>query len=83
MTDELYRACRQAVHVLLPDGTRMRAGRACLFILGELGWRRLAHAASWPPLSWLVELGYRCVANHRSFWNRILFRRVPGERAGP
>lgn len=60
------------MHVLTRDGRTLRAGRASLFILGELGWRRTARIAALPPLVWLVELGYRLVAEHRRFWSRIL-----------
>ena len=66
MTPHLYRACSLAVHVLTADGQVLRAGRAGLFILAELGW-----PVRWldrRPWIWLVEWAYCFVANHRSFF---------------
>ena len=73
MTDEIHRACPTAVHVLTADGQVLRAGRAVLFILAELGYRRLASALGTWPLIVFVEWGYRVVARHRSFFSRFLF----------
>jgi predicted DCC family thiol-disulfide oxidoreductase YuxK len=75
MTPELEAACEQAVHVVAPDGTTLRAGRAILFIFGELGWRTSCRILSLPPLVWLVEAVYWVVARNRYFFSRLLFRR--------
>lgn len=75
MTPSLYTACEQAVHVVRADGTVLRAGRACLFIVGELGWGWFARLLARPPFVWAVELGYRIVATNRSFFARFLFTR--------
>jgi len=74
MTPVLYAACKDAIHVVEANGTALRAGRACLFILDELGWHRAARIFAGPPLIWLVELSYRIVAANRSFFSRYLFR---------
>lgn len=74
MTPELERACVRAVHVVTCQGDTLSAGRATLFILGELGWRRTAAVLRLPPFIWFVELGYRLVADHRPFFDRFLFR---------
>lgn len=74
MTPELERACREAVHVITPDGRILRAGRASLYVLERMGWRRCAKLLRLPPLLWLVELGYRLVAAHRGLASRLLFR---------
>ncbi|MBV9468010.1 MAG: DUF393 domain-containing protein [Abitibacteriaceae bacterium] len=74
MTPELAAACAQAVHVIKTDGIILRAGRATLFILEQLGWVPLARLLLCPPLIWLVELGYRLIANHRMFFSRFFFR---------
>lgn len=74
MTPELRAACKRAVHVLTRDGRRLRAGRASLFILGEIGYRRAAGVLSVPPLVWLAELGYWIVARNRQLFSRFLFR---------
>ena len=74
MTPALYAACERAIHVLQPDGTLLRAGRASLFILSRIGWGRVARLLILPPFIWAVELGYWIVAHNRSFFARILFR---------
>ena len=74
MTDALAARCARAVHVLAPDGTLLAGGRAWLFVLERLGWRRLARAFGTRPLVWLVEAGYWLVAGNRRWLSRILFR---------
>ena len=74
MTPELNRACREAVHVITTDGRVLRAGQASLFVLVEIGYPDwLIYPLTWPPLLWLVELGYRLVAQNRSFFGKFLF----------
>jgi predicted DCC family thiol-disulfide oxidoreductase YuxK len=75
MTPALYAACARALHVVKADGTVLRAGRAFLFILDELGWRWRARLLALPPFVWFVELGYALVANYRAFFSRLMFRR--------
>jgi predicted DCC family thiol-disulfide oxidoreductase YuxK len=74
MTPELARACSQAIHLIAPDGRVSRAGRAAVELLALLGWRRTATLLGRRPLIWLVEVGYRIVADHRPFFARFLFR---------
>ncbi len=74
MTDALARRCARAVHVLAPDGTLLRAGRASLFVLGRIGFPRLARWLGRPPLAWAVEAGYWVVARNRAFFARFFFR---------
>jgi len=76
MTPDLAAACAEAVHVFAADGTRLRGGRAVLFVLEGLGWRRTSRLLGLPPLVWLVELGYRGVARNR----RLVSRLLPAER---
>jgi len=75
MTPELRAACSRAVHVVTAEGTVLRAGRACLWVLERTGHRPLARALSLPPLVWAVELGYWLVARNRELASRVLFRR--------
>jgi len=75
MTPALYAACERAIHVLKPDGTLLRAGRATLFILEQIGWGWGARLLMVPPFVWAVELGYWIVSHNRSFFARFLFRR--------
>ncbi len=74
MTPELRAVCRDAVHVLAIDGRVFRAGRACLFVLEQLGWRRAAAIGRVAPFVWLVEAAYRFVASHRPWASRMLRR---------
>jgi len=74
MTPALRLACARAVHVCTRDGRTLVAGRAALFILEDLGWRRSSRLLALPPLVWCVELGYRLVARNRHFFGRFLFR---------
>ena len=62
MTPALHEQCEQAMHVVLPAQHRLRGGRACLYILRVIGYRRTAAVFSLWPLSWVVDLGYDIVA---------------------
>lgn len=73
MTPELAHACERAIHVLTRDGRTLRAGRASMFLLGHLGYRRTAAVLSIPPLIWCVELGYWIVARNRVLFSKFLF----------
>lgn len=73
MTEALQAACAEAVHTISPDGRVMRAGRAALWIMAELGWPRLARLLGTWPFIVLVELGYRLIANNRPLLGRLLF----------
>lgn len=75
MTPALYEACRHAVHVVLPDGQVLRAGRAALFVLDRIGYRAFARIMAIPPMIWGVELGYWLVARNRAFFSNFLFTR--------
>ena len=75
MTPALVEDARRAVQVITGDGRRLAGGRAGLFVLEEIGWHPvLARLGRHWPLVWLVDLGYRIVAGHRSFFARFLFR---------
>ena len=76
MTDELAQRCRTAVHVLMPDGGTLSAGRACLYVLERLGWTTVARVGRLPPLIWAVELGYWLVARNRGWLGSVLPWRV-------
>jgi hypothetical protein len=74
MTPALYAACVRAVHVVAAEGRVLRAGRACLFILDQIGYHRFARLFSRRPLIWATELGYWLVARNRAFIGRFLLR---------
>jgi predicted DCC family thiol-disulfide oxidoreductase YuxK len=78
MSPELALACEKAMHVVRADGGLLRAGRATLFILHELGWRISARILGAPPLIWFFELGYWVVARNRHLFSRLMFRREIG-----
>lgn len=74
MTPELYEACKKAIHVITAEGRLIRAGRAGMFILEEVGYPAwLIRPFTWPPLVWFTELGYELIANNRRFFSRFLF----------
>ena len=75
MTPELRKACSRAVHLLTADGELLRAGRACLWVLQQVGHPVLARVLALPPLVWAVEVGYWLVARNRQLASRFLFRR--------
>jgi len=74
MTPQLRAACARAVHVRTTDGQLLRGGRAALFVLQQIGYRRLARALAQKPFVWLVEFAYSIVARNRAFFSRFLFR---------
>jgi predicted DCC family thiol-disulfide oxidoreductase YuxK len=74
MTPAVREANRTAVHVYTADGRWLRGGRASLFVLEQIGWPRLARVARLPPLIWLVEAGYRLMADNRRFFSRLVWR---------
>lgn len=73
LTPQLRAACEQAIHVLMADGRILRAGRATLFILENVGWSTWAQMLALPPFIWLVEVGYKFVAGRRHLFSRFLF----------
>lgn len=75
MTVALYEQCQLAVHVIFPDGTRLRGGKACLYILCALGYHRTAAILGLRPLCWLVDASYHIVARNRSLFSRFFFTR--------
>lgn len=75
MTPELYQACARAVHVVTADGRVLKAGRAALFVLRQIGFGPLAAVASVPPFVWMVEVGYWMVARNRMLFSRFMFKR--------
>ena len=81
MTPQLYEACQQAVHVLTTEGQVLRAGRAVMFLLEQIGYPRwLIRPFTWPPLIWFTELGYWIVANNRPFFSSFLFTESEDEK---
>jgi len=71
MTEAIRARCESAVVLILPGGDTLDGGRACLAVLGLLGWRRTAAILSAPPLVWAVEAGYRLVARNRNRLGRF------------
>lgn len=72
MTDALEARCARAVHVITPEGDVLSGGRASLYALEQVGWRRFAVACSRPPLLWLIEAGYWLVARNRGLLSRLV-----------
>ncbi|MFT4977348.1 MAG: putative DCC family thiol-disulfide oxidoreductase YuxK [Myxococcota bacterium] len=61
------------MHIIMPDGTVLRAGYGTLVVLREVGWWWMA-PFMWPPLLWLVELGYQIIARNRILFSKVIFR---------
>ena len=79
MTPALALACEEAVHVVRPNGEILRAGRAVLFALETIGFTKSSRILRTPPFIWLVEIGYRLVAQNRhrlNRWIRPILRRA-------
>lgn len=75
VTPGLREDFKHAAYVFTDDGRVLRAGRAALFVLEELGlggW--LPRLLARPPMIFFVELGYTLVARNRKFFSRFLFR---------
>lgn len=66
MTPELLRRCQQALHVRFHDGRLLQGGDACIYILKALGYRRTASMLGLWPFQWLINIGYKLVAQNRS-----------------
>lgn len=79
MTPALAAACDRAVHLVLPDGRQLKAGRAVLHVLARLGYPGMRLLAL-PPLVWMVEAAYWVVARNRLAFSRWFF---PCEDGGP
>ncbi len=75
MTPELYEQCELEMHVVISDGSWLRGGEACLFVLGVLGYHRTAAILGLRPLQWLVDMSYHIVARNRALFSRFLFTR--------
>jgi predicted DCC family thiol-disulfide oxidoreductase YuxK len=66
-------------HVKELDTGRMLDGAAGFVRLWRAmpaPWRQLGVVASWPPVTWLLELGYRVTLRVRPVMTRYLFKRT-------
>ncbi len=81
MTDAIYDACHDAIHLVLPDGEVLRGGDACRHLLEDSShWRAAGALMRVPPVSWLLEPGYATVARNRMVFSRVFFT---GKRGKP
>ena len=75
MTDELRRISRHSMIVVTNGGRQLVGGRAVLFVLQTVGWHpSVMRFAARRPLVWVIDAGYRLVANNRQFFSRFFFR---------
>ena len=74
MDEATREACQRAIHVIKPDGTVLRAGRATLYVLEQIGWGTFARFLGYPPMIWFVEIVYWLVARNRRFFSKFMFR---------
>jgi predicted DCC family thiol-disulfide oxidoreductase YuxK len=74
MTDVIYDACHDAIHLVLPDGEVRRGGDACRWLLDHSShWRAAGALLHVPPVSWLLEPGYSTVARNRMVFSKMFF----------
>lgn len=74
MTPGLYEACEHAAHVITADKQLLKAGRAGMFILEEIGYPAwLVRPLAVPPLVFLTETGYYMIARNRTFFSKFMF----------
>jgi hypothetical protein len=62
------------VQVVFPDGRRLAAGRAALFVLEQLDCGRVARAFTRRPWIAMAEAAYRFTARHRGGLSRVWSR---------
>lgn len=66
------------MQVITRDGRRFSGGGAVLFVLETVGWHPVVmRLARRRPVIWIVNGGYRVVADHRNAFSRIFFRSRP------
>src|SRR5205807_10480261 len=63
MTEALARRCAHAIHVLTPEGVVLSAGRASIYLMAEVGWRRFSAVFSSRTQIWFVEAASRLVSD--------------------
>lgn len=73
MDDQLREKCREAVQVVMNDGTLYSAGMACAIVIEQIGFRKLGRFMQWRAVRPFVEWGYRRVANNRHLVGRLIF----------
>jgi predicted DCC family thiol-disulfide oxidoreductase YuxK len=73
MTPEMLETCETSVQVVTSDGVTIGGGRAVLFVLGQLGWKRFERFFTHRALIGIVEAVYKVVATNRVFFSKLLF----------
>jgi predicted DCC family thiol-disulfide oxidoreductase YuxK len=77
MTPELREECKEAVHVVLRDGSILRGGAACLFALREVGYN-IPEALTRSPLNLMTEGAYKLVARNRKLFSKFFTPKLFG-----
>ncbi len=78
MTPALAKACKRAMHVIAADGRVLRAGAASVFLIRELGRRRVGLVLGLPPFRLLMEVAYWFVARNRRAVGSVFRKGPPG-----
>ena len=73
MTSILAQRCANSVHVLTREGRLLSGGRACLYVMGRIGFHMTERVGTTPPFVFFVDTVYRCVARNRRLLS-LLFR---------
>ncbi|MEZ4320366.1 MAG: DCC1-like thiol-disulfide oxidoreductase family protein [Myxococcota bacterium] len=78
--DALRERCRDALYVLPIEGAPIHSARALLFVGRRIGFGWITWIGWIPPVTQLLEVGYRFMARNRPLFARWLFR---SETGGP
>ena len=73
----MRRKAARSVQLLYSSGRREQRGKAVLSAL-TLSGTPLPHWLGWPPMIFLVDLGYMWISKHREWVNRRLLRGLFG-----
>ncbi|MEP6755853.1 MAG: DCC1-like thiol-disulfide oxidoreductase family protein [Chthonomonadales bacterium] len=79
ITPELRTACQRSLHVIMPDGQILAAGKAALYVLSVSGQPTVAALLGLRIFSPIIEIGYRLIAKNRLLFSRIFFPRSKAE----
>jgi predicted DCC family thiol-disulfide oxidoreductase YuxK len=73
ISEDLRRACSQAVHVVKRDGEILRGAEAILFCCRFTHFHKLARLLEWRIFRPFLDMAYDLVARHRAFFSRLLY----------
>lgn len=72
MTDDIYRACQDNLHVVTADGRVFAGADAVFFVLRTTGSKWVIPFSA-PPLVWPMRWGYWLIARNRGLISKWFF----------